>query len=97
MILCILVDPYFVIKICSPFFTVLFAFTHYISVQAGKMVFLDFIVFNVTLYFLLSFHAEIWYLGILCYVLGVYFCYIATEKYEVHFCIHGIMVFDIDS
>ena len=29
--------------------------------------------------------AEIWYLGVLCYVLGVYFCYIATEKYEVCF------------
>lgn len=26
---------------------------------------------------------EVWSLGIICYLLGVYFCYIATEKYEV--------------
>ncbi|KAL5473316.1 hypothetical protein EMCRGX_G027786 [Ephydatia muelleri] len=30
----------------------------------------------------ISTQAEFWYLGALCYALGVYFCYIGTEKYE---------------
>lgn len=30
----------------------------------------------------ISTQAEFWYMGLLCYALGVYFCYIGTEKYE---------------
>ena len=73
--------------------TVLFGFTHYISVQAGELIFYlclhngsyyEFLYLVVS-FFTYNITPEIWYLGILCYVLGVYFCYIATEKYEVSF------------
>ncbi len=37
----------------------------------------------INIYFLLN--AEYEYLGIICYILGVWFSYLATEKYEVCF------------